>query len=103
MARRLGVALEPFGHVDVADDVRSVVAPRGGVLENGRGTERMVVVAVGVDHVADGQVGQVPQLLDHPGAVGEQTGVDHGDRIGTEEKGRVAEAGQEVHAGGDLP
>ena len=78
VAGGLGVALEPLGHIDMTHDVGGIVAPGGGIFHDGRGAERMVVVAVGIDHVAHGQVGQVAEFADHAGAVGEQPGIDDG-------------------------
>jgi len=95
------VSGEPPGHVDVADDVRGIVPPRRRVVEQGGGAESVVVVAVCVHDVADGQVGQPPQLLHHPGTVGEQPGVDDSRPFGPEDDGGVAETGEEVDAGGD--
>ena len=98
----LGVALEALGHVHVADDVGRVVPARLGVVEQRRRAEGVVVVAVRVDHVPDGQVGDRPQLAHHPRPAGEEPGVDDRHAVGAEDVRRVAEAGEEVHAGRDL-
>ena len=103
VARGFGVPLEPFGHVDVSHDVRWLVSPFDGILEKRRRAESMVVVPVGVDHITDGKVGEGPQLVDHAGAIGEEPGVDDSHPLGADDDGRVAEAGQKVHAGSDLP
>lgn len=62
----------------------------------------MVVVPVGVDHITEGKIGEGPQLIDHTGAIGEEAGIDHSRTLGADDDGRVAEAGQKVHARGDL-
>ena len=99
---RLVDRLEAAGHVDVPDDVRSLVAAGGGVLEERRGAEGVVVVSVGVDDVADRQIGEAAELLHHPGAVGEQAGVDDGDGVGPQDQRGVPEPGEEVDARTDL-
>jgi hypothetical protein len=98
---RLGVPVEPLEHVDVADDVRRGMAARGRVLQQGGRVEGVVVVAVGVDHVAHGQVGDAAQFLDDPWAVGEEPGVHDGDTLRPHDQGRVAETGQEEDPRGD--
>ena len=74
----------------------------GSVLKKRRGTEGMVVVPVGVDHITDGKIGEGPQLVNHTRAIGEQPGVDDGNPLGTDDDGGVPEASQKVHPGGDL-
>jgi len=86
----------------VADDVRGIVATSRSVLQQGGGAEGVVVVAVGVDDEAHREVGDPAQLRHDPGAVGEEPGVHYGDALRPHDQGGVAEAGQEVDAGGDL-
>jgi hypothetical protein len=59
VAGRLLVAGEALRDVHVADDARRRVAARLRVLQDRRRAERVVVMAVGVDDVAHGRVGEL--------------------------------------------
>ncbi len=92
------IALKPFGHVDMTHDVGGGMTALARIVEDRRCAERVVVMAVRVDHIANRQISDGPKFTHNPRAAGEQSGIHHRYTLGPNEKRGVAESSEEMHA-----